>query len=111
MTAASNRLFSGEFNGNTIAALDAIESELCYEANQMERSSYGEPPDQTDLDLAKSFRDQAESVNNFKVWLQKEISSFEKTISARVLSEHLAGEWSQAISESLQDGAWERCAI
>ncbi len=111
MTTASNRLFRGELNGDPLAALEAIQSELCYEASQLERSIMGEPPDKTDLDLAKSFRVEAQKVGQLRGILQKEIQTCLANLAAHVLSENLAGEWSGAISQALQDGCWERCAI
>lgn len=111
MSHPSNRLYSGELDGDPLAALQAIVDELNYEARFAESTQYGVPPDATDLEMAARFHQDAKEVEIVRSRLVTVLNATYEKFAKEVREERIGGEMSTTIADALESGCWEECAI
>ena len=104
---ASDTLYSGEADGDPLRGLGLYASALRHEAYVI-RQILGEPPDDSDLELASKMELVAEQVDGIRIRAEAEVTKALIGFAATVEKEYPE---LQDVAESLRDGEWSRMAI
>jgi hypothetical protein len=99
----SNILFRGDADGDAIAALQLYANALRLEARIALSTVMGEPPDQTDREMAERFQKVAGEADLIRSKLERAYHEAELKLADDIEDEEIA--------ECLRDGIWSRMAI